>query len=264
MKFTERAIFCSLALTCLAVNSFASTPVFRYSWPASGLTPEIVDLSSAGNNASPGNAVLDPAIPPGAPAGTESLNTTDGGAATLATDLLENAAVAAAGGFRYDVQFLWDGTNDAGSTVLIQKIIDYAGTESLQLEALDLAGGTGTLRFLFNDNNEGPTTTINANQWYTVSAVFQTTGGVQGDGSVPGIATLTVDGSDFTQAVSKTDFGDSLDRAIGVGGLSLVPNIIELHGLIYDPSVKLLPEPGTFMLSLAGLGGMVAVRRRRR
>ena len=257
---TALAAFCGVTIFASTANA---TSIFEYSWPASGLTPVINDLGPADNDANPGNATLSPNIPSGAPAGTESLATADGGAVTQAADLLENAIVDAAGGFRFDTQFLWDGTNDQGSSILIQKIIDYAGTESLQLEDLDLAGGTATLRFLFNDAAEGPTTTIVANQWYDVSAVFATTAGVQGDGSLPGIATLTVDGSSISQAVSKTDFGDSLDRPIGIGALSVAPGIIELHGFIYDPSVSLLPEPSTALLGVLAAAGLLSSNRHR-
>ncbi len=250
---------------CMAimVASAQATSVFEYSWPASGIAPVISDLSPAGNNADPGNATLSPNIPPGAPAGTESLSTFDGGATTQATNLLDNALIDAAGGFRFDTQFLWDGTNDVGSSILIQKIIDYAGTESLQIEDIDLTGGTATLRFLFNDNNEGPTTTIVANQWYDVSAVFLTTDGVQGDGSLPGVATLTVDGNSFSEVLSKSNFGDGLSRPIGIGALSVAPTIIELHGFIYDPSVTLVPEPSAALLGLVAVMGVAGRRRQR-
>lgn len=256
MKFTVclLAPFCLLAI---CADTASATSIFEYSWPASGLNPVIADLSGAGNDADPNNATLSPTVPAGAPVGAESLATSDGGATTQAIDLLENADVAAAGGFRFDTQFLWDGTNDAGSSILIQKIIDYAGTESLQLEALDLVNGTATLRFLFNDAGIGPTTTINANQWYDVSAVFIATDVVQGDGSLPGIATLTVDGNSFSEAISKSDFGDSLNRPIGIGGLSVAPGIIELHGNIFDPSVALIPEPSSCLLGLLGIAGML-------
>ncbi len=254
--------FVALCAAAFSVATVHASSIFEYSWPASGLTPVISDLSTAGNDANPGNATLSSTIPAGAPAGTQSLATNDGGAVTQATSLLLNSIVDAAGGFRFDTQFLWDGTNDAGSSILIQKIIDYAGTESLQLENIDLSGGTATLRFLFNDAAEGPTTTIVANQWYDVSAVFTTTAGVQGDGSLPGVATLTVDGNSFSQNISKTSFGDGLDRSIGIGALSVAPTIIELHGLIYDPSVQLLPEPSTALLALLAAGSLLLSNRR--
>ncbi len=261
MKSTKLAFaaFCAAAFSVATVHA---TSIFEYSWPASGLNPVISDLSSAGNDADPGNATLSATVPSGAPVGAQSLATTDGGAATQAINLLLNATVDAAGGFRFDTQFLWDGTNDDGSSVLIQKIIDYAGTESLQIEDIDLSGGTATLRFLFNDNAEGPTTTIVANQWYDVSAVFATTAGVQGDGSLPGVATLTVDGNSFSENVSKTSFGDGLDRSIGIGALSVAPTVIELHGLIYDPSVQLLPEPSTALLGLLAAASFMLSNRR--
>lgn len=263
MKLTT-SLFALLCVSLLACSQASATSVFEYSWPASGISPVIEDLSPADNDATPGSATLSMTVPPSAPAGAESLETRDGGAVTLATDLLENSILEAAGGFRFDTQFLWDGTNDDGSTILIQKIIDYAGTESLQIEDIDLGAGTATLRFLFNDAGEGPTTTIVANQWYDVSAVFAATGPVDGAGSLPGVATLTVDGSSVSESVVKTDFGDSLNRPIGIGALSVAPGIIELHGFIYDPSVALLPEPSALLLGLLGIAGIASANRKMR
>ncbi len=257
-----------LALGVVSLGVSAQADVFEYSFPASwdGLAPTVTDLGPVGNDANPNNAVLDAAAPPGS--ANQSINTTDGGMTTQAIDLLENSVVAAAGGFVMSAEFLWDGTNDQGSSILIQKIIDYAGTEFVQIENLDLVNGTADLRFGFNDAPGGLTTQIEANQWYYFEATFSTLGNtVNGDGSLDGDTSLFVNnlttpqpGVAIVGTANKTDFGDSLDRSIGIGGLSVAPTIIELHGNIHDPSVRLLPEPAT--AALLGLGALALCRRR--
>ena len=67
-----------------ATGAHAQTPVFNYSFPASwsGGTA-VTDQSSAGNNGNTvGSLSLAAAVPPGAAAGTQSLNTAAGGILT--------------------------------------------------------------------------------------------------------------------------------------------------------------------------------------
>src|SRR5690606_24384709 len=93
---------------------------------------------------------------------------------TNAVDLLENSVVAANGGFQFDVTFLWDGTTNQFAT---QKVIDYAGTESLQFVLDDATPGVAQLFFQFDDNPANSvSTTIQANTWYQVIATFDTQG----------------------------------------------------------------------------------------
>jgi len=118
-----------------SVAQAGTTPVFEYNFPASwgGTGTTVTDQSTAGNNgAVSGTLALSTAVPSGAAAGTQSISTTAGGVLTTGTSLLNNAAVFAAGGFTYNVSFMWNGT-DSTSFGHTQKLIDYAGTESLQL-----------------------------------------------------------------------------------------------------------------------------------
>src|SRR3954465_14291067 len=126
----------AFALMCF-VGSHVSlgAPVFSYSFPASwnGTGTAVTDQSAAGHNGvTNGTLALSANVPPGAAGGTQSISTTGGGIVTSATQLLTNPTIAAAGGFAYDVAFLWDGT-DSTNNGHIEKIIDYSGTESLQL-----------------------------------------------------------------------------------------------------------------------------------
>jgi len=259
----------------LAAAGAHAQPVFKYSFPASygGTGTTITDQSAAGNNGSfDGTLSLDAAVPPGAAAGTQSLNTTAGGVLTGATLSLGNSAVAAAGGFTYKVAFMWNGT-DSSSFGHTEKLIDYAGTESLQLVT---TAGSASLQMQFGDNTGNETipvsTTIAPNTWYNVNLTFDTAGNsVDGTGDISGIASLTLNGgAAITGAATKGTYGDSLNRPIGVGQLGAnFGYLVGFKGDLYDPSVALgvVPEPSTLALGLLGgalSAGMAWNARRRK
>jgi hypothetical protein len=268
------AVVAGFALAAAAGAQAAPTPVVNYDFPASwgGTGTTITDQSSAGNNGfSDGTIALATAVPPGAPGGTESLNTASGGILTDANKSLPNAAVAADGGFTYNVSFMWNGT-DSSSFGHTEKIIDYAGTESLQLVTTT---GSASLQMQFG-NNAGVESipvsmTIAPNTWYNVVLEFNTTGNlVDGSGDISGIASMVVNGgAPITGAATKGTYGDSLNRPIGVGQLGAnFGYLVGFKGDIYDPSVSLgVPEPSTLSLGLlGGLGsiGMMWKGRRRK
>lgn len=240
-------------------------PVFQYNFPASwnGTGTTITDQSTAGNNGGfDGTLSLSSAVPAGAPAGTQSIVTSSGGILTSATGLLNNSTIAAAGGFIYDVSFMWNGT-DSTSFSHTQKIIDYAGTESLQL----VTGATSaSLQMTFGNDTGGESTpvstTIVSNTWYHVKLEFDVTGTAAGD--VSGNVSMTVNGgSPITGEAIKGTYGDSLGRPIGVGQLGAnFGYLVGFKGDIYDPTVSLVPEPS--MIALGGLGGLSLMFLRRR
>jgi hypothetical protein len=256
-----------------ASGAHATSPVFDYTFPASwgGTGTTITDQSTAGNNGfSDGTLSLSSSVPTGAAAGTESINTTAGGILTTATGLLNNATVAGAGGFSYNVDFMWNGSYSTsfGGT---QKLIDYAGTESLQL--FDTSSATSaTLQMVFANDAGAESTAVSyavsPNIWYAVTMNFNTAGNSLVAGDISGIASLYVDGSLVnTGAATKGTYGDGLDRPIGVGQLGAnFGYLVGFKGDIYNASVTLVPEPSTLALSLLGgfgLMGMMWNARRR-
>src|SRR5579864_7052898 len=87
-----------------ASDAQASTRLFEYDFPASwnGTGTAITDVSPAGNNGFlDGTLALSAAVPPGAPGGTQSIDTSAGGILTSATGLLNNSTVFGSGGFIY-------------------------------------------------------------------------------------------------------------------------------------------------------------------
>ncbi len=259
MKTPGRALTATL-VGLLAPTLMAQEPVFTYAFPDSwdGTNATVTDLSSAGNNgAVAGAPLLSNVVPPGAPVGSQSILTTDGGVRTDAVSLLNNVAVEDAGGFTFEVTFRW--SNSGGAVV--RKLIDYAGTEFLQIENFDDEAGTADLRFGFNDEAGGPTLSISSNIWYTATATFDTQGNGIVAGAIDGLATLEVPGLGVaSEAMTKTSFGDSLGRPIGVGTFSASSGgLLEFDGNIFDANVALLPEPTSLLL--LGIGAAVLRRR---
>jgi hypothetical protein len=262
--------FSAVSLGALASVQAAQTPVFQYSFPASwnGTGTTVTDQSAAGNNAATvATPVLSAAVPPGAPGGTQSVTTNAGAILTNATGLLNNSIVAAYGGYQYDVDFMWDGT-DSASFGHTEKIIDYAGTESLQLTT---SAGSAALQFRFDDSNNAVSTTILPNIWYHAVAEFDSNGNaVDGSGNLAGTAMITLtdltdSGSPITFgpfAATKTAQGDTLTREIGVGQLGAnFGYLVGFKGDIYNPAVSLVPEPASLGLLCAAIP--LLYRRRR-
>lgn len=252
-----------------ATGADAQSPIFTANFPNSwnGTSTTVVDQSGAGNTGfQSGTASFTTvAVPPGAAAGTGSMALTGvGGIKVTPTGLLNNASVANAGGFIYNMNFLWDGT-DSTSFGHTQKLIDYAGTESLQLIT---TSGSALLEMTFTDdagNTTAPvSTTILPNTWYSVRLTFANTSLVAGD--VSGTANLYLNGGLVSSAAAtKGTYGDGLNRPIGIGefGYGHTTSIIGLHGDIYDASIQLVPEPSTLALGALGGFGMLFLRRRK-
>ncbi len=214
------------------------TPVFEYSFPASfdGTSTAIVDLSAAGNNGTMDNArgYLAGDVPPGGTGG--SITGSSGGhGRTDAIDLLENADVAAHGGFTMDVWFYWPGTYTN-----VRKLLDYAGTEHLSTIS-------GTIRFMIsNSASQTIAVPIESGKWYHVIAEFDCGGNaVEADGKLYGESRLWLDdlsGDGLVLAASastyKSIYGDSLNRPIGINRWAGGGGDWN-QGKIYNPAVYL-------------------------
>jgi hypothetical protein len=257
----------------LAGTALRAEQILLYSFPASwdGTGTVVTDLSPAGNHGTTaGAAALSTNVPPGAPAGDRSLAPVAGGIRTDNLNLLENPTIAPAGGFVMEATILWNGAHGTHTTV--QKIIDSEGTESLQLQNIDIANGTADLRFQLNDF-DGVTMQIVANEWYNVQGIFDSRGNsIDGSGHLAGTAKLIVNGSSVSQAVTRksVDTGgmgtasDTLNRPIAVGAFSAAPSIVTFSGFIYNPSVRLVPEPASMVLFAMGVATWFASAHRRR
>ena len=227
-------------LTLAAINVTVADTVLHYrvsdtdaATVASGSIPG-VDGSADGTVAF-GAITLSEDIPTdGVPvgAGNRSMVFDGGSGINLpGTQQLLNSVIGTAGGFTYEAWFKWGGGGQVNS------IIDYAGTEKLVREA----AGDGAA---YRNNSAAPLYSLgmaNEEEWHYAAVVFTPTEPVTGV-TITGNLTFYYDGIEPTEtieAVTISDFGDSLNRTIAVGAHPLGFSGDFITGLIYEPRVSL-------------------------
>lgn len=256
------AVF-ALAASAAHGQTFEDSYLFSANFPASwnGTGTAVADQ---GGNAPAGfqsgtATYTTSTVPTGAAAGTGSMALSGvGGIKVTPNGLLDNGNIAYGGGFAFNVDFMWNG-GFSSSFGGAQKLIDYAGTESLQLIANNAT--SATLEMVFANDTGAESTavsyTIAANTWYNTSMVFNTYGASLIGGDISGTANLYVNGAlQSYGAATKGTYGDGLNRPIGIGefGYGHTTSIIGLDGDIYSASIQAVPEPST--LALGALGGL--------
>ena len=136
---------------------------------------------------------------------------------------------------------MWNGT-DSTSFSHTQKLIDYAGTESLQLVT---TSGSASLQMRLVATTSAPKRSRSprpsCQTLGTMSSLnFNTMGNsLDAHGDISGAVDMNVNGTDYLGTATKGTYGDSLDRPIGVGQLGAnFGYLVGFKGDIYNPSVR--------------------------
>jgi hypothetical protein len=231
-----------LALLVCVPFAHAQT-VFHYNYSAVVGT-DVFDIGGAGNNAVLGPAAVISSDAPteGVPSvvGLNSLDSSDNaaaranqaGAVTTAVSLLDNDRIETAGGFTYETWFKWDGAGGVNS------IIDYAGTDKL---VIDQRNGASTTLAMRMDPVDLPIGNVTAGQWHYVAFVFDTSGNTQVGDTITGQATAYFDGLEPISlgTATKSGFGDSLVRPIGIGQHPIGFDLDFFDGKVFETRVSL-------------------------
>lgn len=241
-----------LGLCVAGVMSVGADVVIQYSFPASydGTGTTITDLSTAGNDAThnTSGAPLIDDRPAGFAATQMSLGSSNGGARIDGNSPMTTTTVAANNGFIFDV---WFKTADTVGS----KLVSNGGYENLYTQ-------NGNLIFSVDNGTAVTFTGLTVGQWYHASAQFDTTGNSLVSGNIAGVARLYVDGT-LIGSSNKTMQNRGPDGSRGLA-INMHPvNGAEANtGIIFNPSVELIPEPGTLgMVALFG-GGLLFIRRK--
>ncbi|YCM43602.1 hypothetical protein V2O64_20040 [Verrucomicrobiaceae bacterium 227] len=272
----SKSILAGIGTALIGNSAYGATTVFHFSvndTDAAGL-PVVPSVGgSDGTAQDPFTDLLSANIPTsGVPAGAGNRSIVGAGAAgsaginSASTQELSNSLITAEGGFVMESWFLWNGGGNVNS------IIDYAGTEKFRLN-----GGSGVLDFNFDSGTGAQDIgTITAGVWHYVAVIFEWDGGAtNADGGIGGTLSYFLDSTVplGTATVVKDDFGDGLNRAIGVGRHPVGFVGDDFDGLIYEPRVTLgvltpgellntVPEPSTALFGACASLFLLGRRRR--
>ena len=270
---------CGLFFVATLIRPVTAQTVFHYSYSSATALPVIQDQSVAGNDATAGVlAALSTDVPTvGVPAGSgdrsfdssdpNAVNGNEAGAFTDANSLLDNDLIEAAGGFTYETWFKWNGGGAVNS------IIDYAGTDKFVIDQRQ--GATTTLAMRLDPNDLAIGDAV-AGQWQYVAFVFDSSGNSQVDDTITGNATAYLDSLDPIPLgeITKSAFGDSLVRPIGVGQHPIGFDLDYFDGSVYETRVSLgalgsnellfVPEPSSCVILVLGLVALLSLGTRGR
>lgn len=236
--YTSTAVFHSIG--------DAVEPVLEYRFPASyaatGEDTNVVDQSPAKHDGTLNIPVaLSDDVPPTAPAGTASLDLTEGAASivTKDIDLVTAHKVLAAGGFTFDIWFKGDATAN------LNKIIDIAGTDWLAVSTADSDGDGNVGEVVISiGNNYAASLRLDVDdgylpgEWNHAVITYQVTNGANMD-NLTGTLTFNLNGV-VRSATGRafTNYNDRLNRPIAIGSHPTSGGE-RFTGLVYQPKIYL-------------------------
>ncbi len=223
----------ALLATISVVQS--SETLIHYRVNSGDSTSSIPNLGTLGNGVAAGSGVTYSfdrpfeGVPDGGGGNSIAFDGT-GGVLAPGTQQLLNSTILANGGFTYEAWFKWNGSGDWNA------IIDYAGTEKIFRHA------TNGLRMQTNNGFDYVFPSVPANEWRHIAVVFSNVTAATGT-HITGDYTFYLNGgpTGSLTGVTITDFGDSLNRTIGVGTHPSQFSGDFFSGLIYEPKVTLGP-----------------------
>ncbi|MBK1856281.1 hypothetical protein JO972_15025 [Verrucomicrobiaceae bacterium 5K15] len=232
----RQAVLSSGLLLAMVLSASAQLLHYRVS-DTDDISTSVPNIGSLGDgtNSGTGAVTLSADVPTlGIPAGAGNRSMSfPGNAGVLApgSQQLLNSQIRLHGGFTYEAWVKYTGNGN------INSIIDYAGTEKLRR----LASSSG-YSMLTNASPVTPFVTAPTNEWHYIAVVFHNIQPETTAGEITGDYTFYVDGIvplSTVQNVTITDFGDGLNRSIGVGTHPQLLASDFFNGLIYEPRVTL-------------------------
>ena len=250
MNQLNRVLVCAFLLVCGSASAQVQT-VFHYSFQQGTNLSNVIDQSTMGHHAVGGPLAGLSADIPFDGLGNRSLDPSQSGASqanpsglvTSETQLLDNALVNSHGGFTMETWFRWDG---GGGALMV--LLDYAGTEKIMVR------DSGELVFLASDSSwYSLNVSATPGQWHYVAVVFDTEGQAVGLSGQPGMLTMYFDSTTplaAPAAMIKSNYGDLLNRSIGIGQHPNGGFHEFLDGRIFEPRVSLgALEPSELLLA---------------